>query len=90
MPDKITPAEESILDKVMAACCSALPNCTRAVHLAETACERELSLRESIQLKYDRRLCPFCGCAAGKFASVEHRMQEARQQRLSGQSPSGH
>lgn len=71
-----TRRNESLVDRVFAACCSLLPNCGRAISLVETACERPLTARERLQLKYDRRLCPFCGCAAGKFASVENRLKD--------------
>ena len=66
---------------LMEKACEQLPNCTKAMELVETGIQRELSLRERVSLRYHGRLCPFCGCAGGKFASARQRMQEAKAQR---------
>jgi hypothetical protein len=62
---------------VMEKLCEQLPNCSKAMELVETGIERDLRLRERVALRYHGRLCPFCGCAAGKFASARQRMREA-------------
>ena len=64
--------------------CECLPNCTKAIHLLETGIERDLSPLERIKLKYNSRLCPFCACASGKFASLKARMEEAAAGRRAG------
>jgi hypothetical protein len=61
--------------------CDCLPNCEKAVELAETGIERELTAPEKLRLKYNGRLCPFCACATGKFESVMNRMKEAQEAR---------
>ena len=61
--------------------CGCLPNCEKAIGLAETGIERELTAAEKVSLKYNGRLCPFCACATGKFESVIHRMKEAQEAR---------
>ena len=58
--------------------CECLPNCSKALHLAETGRQRDLSPLERIKLKYHGRLCPFCACATGKFESAIARMEEAK------------
>jgi hypothetical protein len=63
--------------------CQRLPNCTKAMALVETGCERELSPRERLALKYHGRLCPFCGCAAGKFDSALARLRACEATRRS-------
>lgn len=57
--------------------CECLPNCSKALELVETGCERELSPGERVALKYHGRLCPFCACATGKFEAAMARMREA-------------
>ena len=51
-----------------------LPNCSRALELCETGTRRTLTFREWILLKYHGQLCPYCGCAEGKFRSARERM----------------
>lgn len=68
---------------ILEQCCEQLPNCTKALELAETGIRRPLKTTESIALKYHSRLCPFCGCAAGKFHSALQRMKEAETARRS-------
>jgi hypothetical protein len=65
----------------MESLCECLPNCGKALSLAETGTSRDLRLSERIALKYHGRLCLFCACATGKFESAMHRMEEARQAR---------
>lgn len=64
--------------------CELLPNCGKAMELVEAGCERELSMAERLRLRYHGRLCPFCGCASGKFQSAMNRMRDAEQQRAPG------
>lgn len=61
--------------------CECLPNCTKAMALVETGCERDLSLGEKAALKYHGRLCPFCACATGKFEAAKALMKEAESER---------
>lgn len=61
--------------------CERLPNCTKALHLVERGCERDLSRSERLALRYHGRLCPFCGCATGKYESALTRMREAEEAR---------
>jgi len=75
------PKASSSSGKIMEAICERLPNCTRAMDLVETGIERDLSRRERLLLRYHGRLCPFCGCAAGRYASALHRMREAEAER---------
>ena len=70
--------------RLLESLCEQLPNCTKALALAETGCERDLTLRERIALRYNSRLCPFCACATGKFESAMNRMQEAEASRKAG------
>ena len=70
---KASAKRNGLMEKV----CEQLPNCTRALELVETGCERNLSLKEKFALKYHGRLCPFCACATGKFESAMARMREA-------------
>ncbi|HKJ91177.1 MAG TPA: hypothetical protein VJ960_08605 [Oceanipulchritudo sp.] len=67
------PARNPLLERL----CECLPNCSKAMALVETGCERDLNLREKVALKYHGRLCPFCACATGKFESALNRMEEA-------------
>jgi hypothetical protein len=69
------PTARPFSSRLMEAVCQRLPNCTRALQLVETGCRRELSTREKLALKYHGRLCPFCGCASGKFDSALARMR---------------
>lgn len=75
--------KRSFANKVMEGICERLPNCTRAMEIVETGIERDLNARERILLKYHGRLCPFCGCAAGRYESALHRMEEAQSERRS-------
>ena len=61
--------------------CDCLPNCEKAIELAEKGIGRELTAPEKLRLKYNGRLCPFCACATGKFESVMNRMKEAQEAR---------
>ena len=61
--------------------CECLPNCSKAMALVETGCQRELKTTEKLALKYHGRLCPFCACATGKFEAAKAVMQEAERQR---------
>lgn len=65
----------------MESACECLPNCSKAMALVETGCERELSLKEKAALKYHGRLCPFCACATGKFEAAKALMKEAQAKR---------
>lgn len=76
-----TTANRSVKERIMESFCDRLPNCSKALALAEAGCERELTLREKVALKYNGRLCPFCACATGKFESVMARMREAAKAR---------
>lgn len=67
----------SPLRRAMETVCEHLPNCTKALHLLETGCTRPLSGTERLRLRYHSRLCPFCGCAAGKFASAFQKYRES-------------
>lgn len=58
--------------------CDQLPNCGKAMELAERGIARDLTLLEKISLKYNGRLCPFCACATGKFQAAMARMGEAQ------------
>ena len=75
--------DKGMRSRMMEGLCERLPNCTRAMELVELGCERPLSLRERLGLKYHGRLCPFCACATGKFESAMARMQEAEANRKS-------
>lgn len=76
-PSKRRVKRSGFMEKV----CEQLPNCTRALALVETGCQRGLSLKEKVALKYHGRLCPFCACATGKFESAKARMREAEASR---------
>jgi len=78
--------DTSIANVLMEGICERLPNCTRAMEIVETGIERELTTRERIALRYHGRLCPFCGCATGRFESALHRMKEAEAERSAGSS----
>lgn len=65
----------------MEAVCERLPNCSKAMALVATGCERDLGLRERVALKYHGRLCPFCACATGKYEAARALMKEAEAQR---------
>jgi hypothetical protein len=70
-------------NRFMEAACEYLPNCSKAMSLVETGCERNLRFAEKVALKYHGRLCPFCACATGKFESGMNRMREAQAARRS-------
>jgi hypothetical protein len=65
----------------MESACECLPNCTKAMALVETGCERDLKLGEKVALKYHGRLCPFCACATGKFEAAKALMKQAEDER---------
>ena len=71
------PGPPSDRNRIMESFCECLPNCSKALDLVERGCERDLSLRERVALKYHGRLCPFCACATGKFEAAKARMREA-------------
>lgn len=70
---------------LMETVCDYLPNCGKAMQLVETGCSRDLTLLEKLRLKYHGRLCPFCGCATGKFDSARNRYHDAIKQRQENQ-----
>ena len=59
-------------------CQEVLPNCDKAMQLAEAGIEKPLGLGERIALAYHGQLCPFCSCARGKFDASLARMNETR------------
>lgn len=80
MPPESKPAR-SLKSRLMENLCECLPNCSKAMALVETGCQRELKTTEKLALKYHGRLCPFCACATGKFEAAKAVMQEAERQR---------
>ncbi len=72
----------TLYTRVMESVCMKLPNCTRAMELAETGAERPLKPLERVALRYHSRLCPFCGCAAGSFESAMEKLREAEAARM--------
>jgi hypothetical protein len=54
--------------------------------LVERGTERALTPGERLSLRYHGYLCPFCGCAQGKFSAARERYLEAEAQRGSGRS----
>jgi hypothetical protein len=77
-----TPASRN-RSRLMESFCEMLPNCTRAISLAETGAERPLKSGERLALRYHSRLCPFCGCAQGKFDIAMEQMRTAEAERSS-------
>ena len=75
------PSRSPLLEWV---CENVLPNCEKAISLAETGVERPLTAMERAGLKYHGRLCPFCGCAEGKFTATRERYEKARKADGSG------
>jgi len=78
MPKKAS-GEKS--NPVLGAFNACLPNCERAIALAETGQKRDLGMLEKISLRYNRRLCPFCACAETKVEVEISKMEAARQSR---------
>jgi len=60
-----------------------LPNCDRAVELAERGEQKDLSVAEKTALKYNARLCPFCACSEVKVQTAIRKMEEAQTKRAS-------
>lgn len=67
--------------------CEALPNCTKALALAERGVERPLSWREKLALKYHSPLCPYCGCNKFTFERAMERLKEAEEERRNKGGP---
>lgn len=55
-----------------------LPQCTRALELAETGIRRDLNPWEAISLRYHGNLCLYCSCKKDKFEQKKREMQQAR------------
>ena len=58
-----------------------MPTCYRALDMAEKGCERPLSIKEKIVLKYNSRLCMHCNCAEERFKCLTEKMKEAAKKR---------
>jgi len=57
------------------------PNCNRALDLVDRGIERPLSLGESLRLKYNSGLCPYCSCQKDKFNQKMQEYQDAKRAR---------
>ena len=60
-----------------------LPNCYRALDLAERGLKRPLKLHEKVGLKYNSHLCLHCSCAENKFKTAMGKLREAEAERKS-------
>jgi len=77
----VAKGKTNTMDQIMDFIGRLQPNCERALNLVETGISRPLTLTESVQLQYNRNLCPYCACKKEKFGQKMAKYQDVKRSR---------